>query len=93
MNPEGRGPRRKPYWPDRDAYRRRMSARRFSRVALVLVLVLPWFGYRHVRDWLAPPEDAQPVEEVDAAHAPATVAGPGVGGDSSLVAAMRASRP
>ena len=47
-------PGRTPYWPDRSALRRRRSARRAFWVAVALVLVLPWFGYRHVRDWLRP---------------------------------------
>lgn len=47
-------PARTPYWPDRTALRRRRNARRAFRIAVVLVLVLPWFGYRHVREWLRP---------------------------------------
>lgn len=89
MSRDSGGSRRKPYWPDRDAHRRRLSARRFSRVALVLVLVLPWFGYRHVRDWLAPTrEDVQAAEEIDAALAPAATAVPVQGSGPSLVAAV-----
>ncbi|HEY4529618.1 MAG TPA: hypothetical protein VIG97_04720 [Luteimonas sp.] len=45
-------PARTPYWPDRAALRRRRNARRAFWVAVALVLVLPWFGYRHVRDWM-----------------------------------------
>src|SRR5690606_7504321 len=51
-------PGRTPYWPDRSALRRRRNARRTFRVLAVLVLVLPWFGYQHVRDWLRPAADA-----------------------------------
>lgn len=64
-------PGRTPYWPDRSALRRRRSARRAFRVAIALVLVLPWFGYRHVREWLRPEADATPVPVVaDAASVP-----------------------
>lgn len=47
-------PARTPYWPDRAALRRRRNARRAFWVAVALVLVLPWFGFRQVRDWLRP---------------------------------------
>lgn len=64
-------PGRTPYWPDRSALRRRRSARRAFWVAVALVLVLPWFGYRHVRDWLRPEAGAPPVPVVaDAASVP-----------------------
>ncbi|WP_133001041.1 hypothetical protein [Luteimonas arsenica] len=47
-----------------------MSARRVSKVAIVLVLVLPWFGYRYVRDWFVQPEvEATVAEESSAAVA------------------------
>lgn len=51
-------PGRAAYWPDRSAVRRRRNARRVFWVAVALVLVLPWFGYRHVREWLRPGVDA-----------------------------------
>ncbi|MBJ6984452.1 hypothetical protein [Luteimonas sp. MC1750] len=51
-------PGRTPYWPDRSALRRRRNARRAFWLLAVLVLVLPWFGYQHVRDWLRPGADA-----------------------------------
>lgn len=60
-------PGRTPYWPDRSALRRRRNAKRTFRVLAVLVLVLPWFGYQHVRDWLRPSADTDQ---------PATEAGP-----------------
>ena len=64
-------PGRTPYWPDRSALRRRRSARRAFWVAVALVLVLPWFGYRHVRDWLRPEAGAPTVPVVsDAASVP-----------------------
>lgn len=71
-------PGRTPYWPDRSALRRRRSARRAFRVAIVLVLVLPWFGYRHVREWLRPEADAPsaPVVADAASVPPATRARP-----------------
>lgn len=55
-------PGRTPYWPDRSALRRRRNARRAFWLLVGLVLVLPWFGYQHVRDWLRPgtDEDANP---------------------------------
>ena len=59
-------PARTPYWPDRAAMRRRRNARRAFRVAVALVLVLPWFGYRHVRDWLRPDPGADGRAEVAA---------------------------
>ena len=71
-------PGRTPYWPDRSALRRRRSARRAFRVAIALVLVLPWFGYRHVREWLRPEADAPsaPVVADAASVPPATRARP-----------------
>lgn len=59
-------PARTPYWPDRAALRRRRNARRAFWVAVALVLVLPWFGYRHVRDWLRPDAGADDTAEVAA---------------------------
>ena len=55
VNPERRAKAR---WPDRSAHRRTRQGRLAFRIAVVLVLVLPWFGYRQVRDWLGP--DAGP---------------------------------
>lgn len=63
-------PGRTPYWPDRTALRRRRNARRVFRVAAVLVLVLPWFAYRHVQDWLRPVEPDAPAVAVGAMDAP-----------------------
>ncbi|MGY0651265.1 hypothetical protein ACW7GZ_05245 [Luteimonas sp. A537] len=51
MNPERPAKAR---WPDRSAHRRKRQGRLVFRIAVVLVLVLPWFGYRQVRDWLGP---------------------------------------
>lgn len=53
-------PPRAPHWPDRSAHLRRRRARRLSWIAAAVVLVLPWFGYRHVRDWLRPAAVADP---------------------------------
>lgn len=47
-------PPRAPHWPDRSAHLRRRRARRLFWIAAAVVLVLPWFGYRHARDWLRP---------------------------------------
>lgn len=63
-------PRRAPHWPDRSAHQRRRQARRLFWVAVAALLVLPWFGYRHVREWLGPdPAPPPPVEPVPAAEA------------------------
>ena len=83
-------PARTPYWPDRAALRRRRNARRAFWVAVALVLVLPWFGYRHVRDWLRPDAGIDNVAEV------ATVDGiaPGaVPADAEAAGAMPAAGP
>lgn len=65
-------PPKAPHWPDRSAHLRRRSARRIFWVVVALLLVLPWFGYRHVRDWLGP----RPVAVVDAEPAQAQPAAP-----------------
>ncbi|MGY1530107.1 hypothetical protein [Luteimonas sp. A649] len=52
-----RRPPKAPHWPDRSAHLRRRNARRVFWVVVALLLVLPWFGYRHVRDWLGPRTD------------------------------------
>jgi hypothetical protein len=51
------------HFPDRSAYLHRRRAHRAFAVVAVLLLVLPWFGYRHVRDFLTGP---RPPEEVAA---------------------------
>ena len=67
---------RQPHWPDRAAHLRRRRARKVFRVVVVLLLVLPWLGYRSVRDWIGPgaaDPPAAPVATVpasaDAGHA------------------------
>lgn len=69
-----RRPARAPHWPDRSAHLRRRNARRVFWVVVAVLLVLPWFGYRHVRDWLAPP--VAPVADALPAPAPAPPAPP-----------------
>lgn len=86
-------PVRTPYWPDRAALRRRRNARRAFWVAVALVLVLPWFGFGHVRDWLRPAEEGAGAAGVapvgDGAGTAPAAAGPAPGGPAaapSLVA-------
>lgn len=79
-----RRPPKAPHWPDRSAHLRRRHARRVFWVVVALLLVLPWFGYRHVRDWLAPP--AEPVADAAPVVAPATPS-------SSLQALPQAPQP
>lgn len=73
-----RSANRAPYWPDRTALRRRRSARRAFWIVAALVLVLPWFGYRQVREWIGPDDvpEAASVEQ-DAAEVDAGAAGTG----------------
>jgi hypothetical protein len=71
-------PARAPYWPDRSAHRRRRLARRWFWVVVVLVLVLPWLGYRQAREWIGQPPGEAPGPEAiaDAVTAPADTPGP-----------------
>lgn len=46
--------RRQPHWPDRAAHLRRRRARKVFWVVVALLVVLPWLGYRSVRDWIGP---------------------------------------
>ena len=82
---------RTPYWPDRSALRRRRHARRVFWLAVALVVLLPWLGYRQLRDWIGP-------AAVDAATPPVAAPGPivdtaGVDGTASLVAPQAAGGP
>ena len=65
-------PPKAPHWPDRSAHLRRRHARRVFWVVAAALLVLPWFGYRHVRDWLRP----EPVVEAGQVQAPLALAQP-----------------
>ena len=49
-----RRPAKAPHWPDRSAHLRRRHARRVFWIVVVMLILLPWFGYRHARDWLGP---------------------------------------
>lgn len=70
-------PARPPAWPDREAHRRRLWASRLFWAAAAALVVLPWFGYRQVRDWLGPgaaveaAQSADAVDVVDAGGVPA----------------------
>ena len=69
----GQGKLRSAHWPDRTAYRHRRRAHKVFAVVATLLLVLPWIGYRYVRQMLPGHEVA-----VEPAPVPAVaMSGPG----------------
>lgn len=88
---------RQPHWPDRAAHLRRRRARKVFWVVAVLLLVLPWLGYRSVRDWIGPgaaEPPAAPIASGPKAPAPAAplrastpVAGPRLPAQAAATAA------
>jgi hypothetical protein len=87
-------PARAPYWPDRSAHRRRRLARRTFWVAVALVVVLPWSGYRLVRQWIGQGmQDAPAAVDVAQATTARTVVAHAPGPESSPVATAPAAGP
>lgn len=67
---------RQPHWPDRAAHLRRRRARKVFWVVAGLLLVLPWLGYRSVRDWIGPGAADPPAVPVATSARPAPIVAP-----------------
>ncbi len=89
IEPAPRGGR---HFPDRRAYLHRRRAHRIFAVVAVLLLVLPWFGYRHLRELMTGLRPAQEAA-TPAVHGSATAAGTGGVVDPPAAAADRELDP